>query len=200
MSNPYIVYMAPVRPPGWKPVKPATEAPKPPESKPFKRSKSVVNGMRRREEGGQRSHLNDHTYISRRLAELQKREKELEEEWERIRTDCKDYHENIQYWRVGDKVIVRREQGMHKSAYVGTVQELMKWKSRTRIGFNDVLAIQETLSITSVKNPIQYEHAQGNVNELWYLTVNDTPETRKLVYEIMCVASEIRHLSEKLRK
>ena len=54
MSNPYIVYMAPVRPPGWKPVRPAwenTEAPKPPESKPFKRSKSVVNGMRRREEG-----------------------------------------------------------------------------------------------------------------------------------------------------
>ena len=192
MSNPYIVYMAPVRPPGWKP--------KPPESKPFKRSKNVVNGMRRREEGGQRSHLNDHTYISRRLAELQIREKELEKEWERILTDCQDYHDNIQYWRVGDNVIVRGGHGMDQWATVGTVQELIKWKSRNWIGFNHVLAIQETLLITSVKKPIQYEHVQGNVKELWYLTVNDTPETRKLVYEIMCVASEIRHLSEKLRK
>ena len=89
---------------------------------------------------------------------------------------------------------------MDQWATVGTVQELIKWKSRNWIGFNHVLAIQETLLITSVKKPIQYEHVQGNVKELWYLTVNDTPETRKLVYEIMCVASEIRHLSEKLRK
>ena len=54
--------------------------------------------------------------------------------------------------------------------------------------------------ISSVQTHIQYEHEEGTSTELWNQAVNDTPETRKLVYEIMCVASEIRHLSEKLRK
>ena len=195
MSNPYIVYMAPVRPPGWKP--------KPPESKPFKRSKNVVNGMRRREEGGQRSHLNDHTYISRRLAELQIREKELEKEWERIRTDCMDYHENIQFWRVGDKVIVKGESetdNLRKWAHVGTVQEILTFKSKVSNGYKPWLRIQGTFHISSVQTHVQYEHEEDTRTELWNQAVNDTPETRKLVYEIMCVASEIRHLSQKLRR
>ena len=51
-----------------------------------------------------------------------------------------------------------------------------------------------------MKNPTQYEHADGEVKQLWDKTVNDTPETRKLLFDIMSVASEIRHLSEQLKK
>ena len=208
MSNPYIVYMAPVRPPGWKPVRPAwenTEAPKPPESTPVKRkhNKSVVNGLRRRETEGQRSHLGYARYISRRLAELQKREKELEAKWGRIHTDCMDYHENIQFWRVGDKVIVKSESetdNLRKWAHVGTVQEILTLKSKVSNGYKPWLRIQGTFHISSVQTHVQYEHEEDTRTELWNQAVNDTPETRKLVYEIMCVASEIRHLSQKLRR
>ena len=125
MSNPYIVYMAPVRPPGWNPVRPAwenTEAPKPPESTPVKRkhNKSVVHGLRRRETEGQRSHLGYARYISRHLAQLLIDKEKLEEKWEHIRKDGEDYHNNNEnYWRPGDHVIVRTKDGVREHAWVG---------------------------------------------------------------------------------
>lgn len=174
----------------------------PPQSKPFKRnhSQSVVRTLRGREEGNQMSHPGYHKYITQRLAALKTKEKELEEQWEHVRQSCVDHHMNIQFWRVDDRVIVRGEHGLHKWAHIGSVQEILQFKSRVSWGYKLLLQIQGSLYLSSTTQPIQYEHEDETRKELWNLAIDDTPETRKLLFDIMLVASEISQLSEQLKK
>ena len=162
-----------------------------------------MHGRRELEERGKAPHKHYHQAISRRLLELQVEEKKLEEKWEQMRLNCRDNHDKT-YWKVGDNVIDMEGEGSDKWAWVGTIKELRDWEDRIRGGSARKfgLTIQANLYITSsgTNKPIQYEDVDQRIKQRWDLAVNDTPVTRKLVYQIMLVANEIRDLSEKLRQ
>lgn len=162
-------------------------------STPLLCASGVLRGLRDREEGASQIRQG-------RLELLLHRKAQLQERWESIRQACERAHQDDN-WRVGDQVIVLIQTAGTVPIMTGSIGVITSFSTRTNRKFATIVRVlkvrkQEVITSLSRQGLAKMPEKWHYIAADWNQVVNDTPENRALLLDIMSVANEIHNMTK----